>query len=86
MEDIEDTINYINESVIKDNHIIFPNLGRKNGKRYSIAKYVESVVNPKVYCKFCGRQLKNRESKLKGYGQSCFDRWSASKNTKRRLI
>lgn len=73
------------EEVKLHNKIYVP-VDRHNGKSLTIARYVENIVNPKVYCKFCGRVLKNRKSKLKGYGQSCYDRWVSSRDHKRRLI
>ena len=86
MEDMEDTINYVNETLSKDGLIVFPILGSKNGKRYNIAKYVESVINPKVYCKFCGKVLKNPKSKQNGFGKGCYEKWVKSKAHKRRLV
>lgn len=31
-----------------------------------------SMENEYIYCKLCGRKLKSEQSKLLGYGPSCF--------------
>lgn len=73
------------DEVKLDNKITIP-VDRHNGKSYSIAKYVESVLNPRVYCKFCGRLLKNAKSKQNGFGQGCYERWVKSRSNKRSLV
>ena len=73
------------EEVKLDNGTDIP-LSRHNGKSLSIARYVDSILNPKVYCKFCGRILKNAKSKQNGFGQGCYDKWIKSRSHKRRLV
>ena len=72
------------DEVKADTEIVMPPLNR--AKALSIARYIDNVLNPKVYCKFCGRQLKTEQSKKNGYGQGCYNRWIKSKNSKRSLI
>lgn len=71
------------DKVKLENKIVIPTDRQKS---YSIVKYIESVLNPKVYCKFCGRVLKNSKSKQNGYGQGCYERWVKSKTYKRSLV
>lgn len=52
----------------------------------SLARYVNEVTNPKIYCKFCGRVLKNAKSKQNGFGQGCYERWVKSRSNKRSLV
>lgn len=60
--------------------------GRRNGKSASMKEYVEAKLNPKVFCKFCGRALKSEKSKEMGCGQGCFKRWVKGRSHKRSLI
>lgn len=66
--------------------VVLIQLGRMNGKSAEVAEYIDSKLNPKVFCKFCGRELKNTKSKQNGYGQGCYTRWVRSRRHKRNLI
>lgn len=62
------------------------NLGRMNSKSQSVKEYIESNLDPKVFCKFCGRELKHPKSKEQGYGQGCYKRWVKGRAHKRSLV
>lgn len=66
--------------------VVIVNYARMNGKAAMMKEYVEARLNPKVFCKFCGRQLKSDKSKQNGYGQGCYARWVKSRANKRSLI
>ena len=51
----------------------------------TIVKYIDETTNPKVYCRYCHKELKTIESKLLGCGKSCFKKYQ-KKERKKSLI
>ncbi len=51
----------------------------------SIKKYIDETTNPKIYCRYCHKELKSTESKILGCGRSCFKKHQ-KKEKKRTLI
>ena len=66
--------------------VVLIQLGRMNKKSTGVANYLKEKLEPKVFCKFCGRELKNAKSVKNGYGQGCYKKWVKSRSHKRRLI
>ena len=70
----------------EDPVIVITKASRSQGNSKALKQYVEQQLNPSVFCKFCGRELKNPKSKELGYGQGCYKRWVKSRACKRSLI